>query len=97
MTGLYLKENKGTQGEISSLKRILEKYIENSPLWQFFFHFQKQFCTFPSEWKVCSVEREQKEGREAVFYASLKRKKDVMKTNWQAVTIYLSCCRSALT
>lgn len=38
MTGFYLKE-KGLQGETSSLKRILEKYIENSPLWHFFFFF----------------------------------------------------------
>lgn len=36
MTGFYLKE-RGLQGETPSLKRILEKYIENSPLWHFFF------------------------------------------------------------
>lgn len=62
------------QGETSSLKRILEKYIEKSPLRQFFFHFQEQFCTFPSEGKVCSVERGQEEGRDAVFCVGLKCK-----------------------
>lgn len=40
MTGFYLKEKRHA-GETSSLKRILEKYIEKSRLWQFlsFFFF----------------------------------------------------------
>lgn len=73
MTGFYLKEKRHA-GETSSLKRILEKYIEKSRLWQFllffffFFYSQEQFCTFPSEGNVCSVERGQEEGRHAVFF-----------------------------
>lgn len=65
-------------GETASLKRILEKYIENSPLRHFFFfHFQKQFRTFPSAWKACSLERGGQGERRAAgffFYVGLKCK-----------------------
>lgn len=102
---VLLKRKKACGGETSSLGRILEKYIENSPLWPYFFHFQEQFCTVPSDWSACLVERGGVEGggggvkewRDAVFFMLVWSAKDVMKTNWQAVTIYLSRCRSALT
>lgn len=74
MTGFYLKE-KGLQGETSSLKRILEKYIENSTLWHFFFHFQKQFWTFHSVESVFGREKAGgREGDSFFFYVSLKCK-----------------------
>lgn len=63
---VYLKEKR--QRETWSLKRILEKYIEEKKVASgHFFHFQEQFCTFPSEGKVCSLVG-QKEGRDAVFF-----------------------------
>lgn len=62
MTGFYLKE-KGLQGETSSLRRILEKYIENSPLWQFFFSLSETILYL--SFRVESVfTRERAAGRE---------------------------------
>lgn len=54
------ESEKGMQGETSSLRRILEKYIENSCPWHFsslFFPPQHQFCTLASEGNVLSVGR----------------------------------------
>lgn len=47
------ESERGMQGETSSLRRILEKYIENSCLWHFFFLF-----FFPSTNFVPLLERE---------------------------------------
>lgn len=82
MTGFYLKE-KCIRGETSSLKRILEKYIENSSLWQFFF-FQLSGPILYLSFRC-------------VFRGEGAGEMDVMKTNWQAVTIHPSWSKGELT
>ena len=68
MTGFYLKEKRQAGGDFKSEEDIRKIHWKKSPLAiLFFFHFQEQFCTFPSEGKVCSVGRGQEEGRDAVF------------------------------
>lgn len=88
---------KGTQWETSCLKRILEKYIEKHPLRPFspsdFFLYLsfRRITVFSCK----EVGRGIWEGGRCHFLH--KSEKDVMKTNWQAVTIYLFWWRSALT
>lgn len=60
-----LLKRKKAWGETSSLKRILEKYIEKKSPPAIFFHFQEQFCTLLSEGSVLSWEGV--EGREVVL------------------------------
>lgn len=83
--------------ETSSLKRILEKYIEKSCLRQFFFTFRNNFVAFHQREPVFGCERGRGEMLFFFFFFFFWSAENVMKTNWQAVTIYLSCCRSALT
>lgn len=57
MTGFYLKEKRHAGGDFKSEEDIRKIHWKTSPLAIFFFHFQEQFCTFPSEGKVCSAGR----------------------------------------
>lgn len=73
---VLLKRKKGMQGETSSLKRILEKYIEKSPLWQFFFlTFRNNFVPFLQREK-CAQSRggSRKGGMLGFFCVGLKCK-----------------------
>lgn len=64
---LLLKRKRHAEGDFKSEEDIRKIHWKWSPLAIFFFHFQEQFCTFPSEWKMCSVERGEEEWRDAVF------------------------------
>lgn len=83
------------QGETSSLRRILEKYIENSCPWHFFSLFfwnnfvpslQREKC---AQWGEGNIEG-------CRFFFLVWSAKDVMKTNWRAVTIYPSRCEECI-
>ena len=70
---VLLKRKKARRGDFKSEEDIRKIHWKKSPLaisffFLFFFHSQEQFCTFPSEGRVCSVERGQEEGRDAVFF-----------------------------
>lgn len=71
---VLLKRKKACRGDFKSEEDIRKIHWKKSPLavsslsFFFFFYSQEQFCTFPSEGNVCSVERGQEEGRDAVFF-----------------------------
>lgn len=63
------------QGETSSLKRILEKYIEKSPLWQyFFFTFKNNFVPFLQREKCVQSRGGRRKGGMLFFCVGLKWK-----------------------
>lgn len=73
MTGFYLKEKRHAGGDFKSEEDIRKIHWKKRSLRQFFFfHFQEQFCCYPSERKVCSVERGQEEGGMLFFCVGLK-------------------------
>lgn len=70
---VLLKRKKACRGDFKSEEDIRKIHWKKLPLavsslFFFFFYSQEQFCTFPSEGNVCSVERGQEEGRDAVFF-----------------------------
>lgn len=75
MTGFYLKE-KRLAGETASLKRILEKYIENSPLRHFFFSLSEtiSYLSFRAESVLIGERAGGKEGHRVFFNVGLKCK-----------------------
>lgn len=63
------------QGETSSLKRILEKYIEKSPLWQYFFStFRNNFVPFLQREKCVQLGGGRRKGGMLFFCVGLKCK-----------------------
>lgn len=72
---VYLKEKRHAAGDLKSEEDIRKIHWKKSPLaiLFFFFTFRNNFVPFPQREK-CSVERGQKEGRDAVFWVGLKCK-----------------------
>lgn len=61
MTGFYLKGKRQAGGDLESEEDIRKIHGEKGPSGEFRSNF------VPSEGNVCSVERGQEEGRDAVF------------------------------
>jgi len=69
-----LQRKKGMQGETSSLKRILEKYIEKSPLWTFSFTFRNNFIPFFEMENCAQLRGGGRKGGMLFFWVDLKCK-----------------------
>lgn len=73
---ILLKREKACRGETASLKRILEKYIENSPLRHFFFSLSEtiSYLSFRVESMLIGERARGREGYRVFFYVGLKCK-----------------------
>lgn len=90
MTGLYLKEKRHAGADFKSEE---QKYMEKSPLWQISFSFRNNFVPFLQRDKHVQMKGGREKGGIMFFFFC---EGGVMKTNWQAVTIYLSWLRGCI-
>lgn len=99
---VLLKRKKACRGDFKSEEDIRKIHWKKSPLavsflFFFFFTLRNNFVPFLQREMCVQWRGGRKKGGTLFFLCRVWSAKDVMKTNWQAVTIYLSCCRSALT